>query len=78
MNNRLPPEPNKEDMQREIQRRIEAIMDSACLLYDLLEPGMTVCVFLEEKPAIIAPNQAPKVKRLYITRPACNLEVTVR
>lgn len=72
---RLPPEPDKEDIQKEIKRRIEAIMDSAAILYDLLEPGMTVEVKMEESPAIIMPNKPPRVKRLYITRPACCLEV---
>lgn len=76
--NRLPPEPDdekQERLQEEIQRRISAIRDSAALLYDLLEPGMTVVVKLEEMQALYVPGQTPKVKRLYITRPMCALEV---
>ncbi len=83
MANRLPPDNNEEKQKRiqeEIQRRIEAIMNHAAELYDLMEPGMTVAVSLEEPPLLIvpkliAPNQAPKVKRLLITRPAMMLEV---
>lgn len=62
-------------IQEEIQRRIQAIMAHASELYDLLEPGMTVAVYLEETPSIVTPNHAPKVRRILITRPAMMLEV---
>ncbi len=65
----------KERIQEELKRRLDAIMNHAAMIYDLLEPGMTIIVRLEETPNLIIPNQAPKVKHLYITRPAMMLEV---
>ena len=78
--NRLPSnqEPEDEKQKRiseETQRRISSIMDAAALIYDLMAPGMTIEIKLEEPPAIIAPNVTPKVKRLYITRPLMCLEI---
>ncbi len=69
--NRLPPENNEE----EVRRRLAIIADSACLLYDCMEPGMTISVELEEPQAIIAPGAAKKMRKLYITRPAMTLEL---
>ena len=78
--NRLPsnqenPDDKQKRISEEIQRRIGSIMDAAALLYDLLEVGMTVCVYLEEPSAIITSNTAPKIRKLYITRPAAVLEI---
>lgn len=79
MLSRLPdnegPNEKQRRIQEEIQRRLSAIMDCAATLYDLLEPGMTIEVKLEEPPAIITPNRPPHVKKLYITRPIMVLEV---
>jgi hypothetical protein len=77
--NRLPPSETPDDKQKrineEIQRRLNAIRDNAAILYDLMEPGMTIDIQLEEPPAIITPNRPPRVKRLLITKPMMVLEV---
>lgn len=77
--NRLPPNENPDDKQKRIQdeiaRRLNAIMDHAAMLYDLLEPGMTVEIKLEDAPSIVVPGQTPKQKKLYITKPGMVLEV---
>ena len=77
MENRLPPddETKKARIQEEITRRVNAIRDHACMLHDLMEFGMTVIVELEEVSHIIAPGQAPKTRRLLITKPIMMLEV---
>ena len=69
------PQEKQKRIQEEIKRRLGAIMDMAASLYDLLEPGMTIEVRFEETHSIITPNATPRVKRLYITRPSCVLEV---
>jgi len=68
-------EAKQKRIQEEIQRRIQAIMNHAAELYDLMEPGMSVLVSLEEVSSIITPNAPPKVKRILLTRPAMMLEV---
>ena len=73
--NQEPMEEKQKRLQEEVQRRINAIMDHASMIYDLMEPGMTISVRLEETPNLIVPGQPPKVKHLYITRPAMCLEV---
>lgn len=72
------PEEDQEKARQEAQRRIAAIMDHACMIYDLMEPGMTVNIELEEPQQILTPNHPPKMKRLIVTRPAIVLEVKDR
>ncbi len=80
MGNRLPEDQEPMDekqrrLQEEVQRRINAIMEHASYIYDLMEPGMTVSVSLEDPQSLIVPGRPPQIKKLLITRPMMLLEI---
>jgi hypothetical protein len=69
--NEQPKPPSKE----EIEKAYNAILHHGMLIHNLLSPGCSVVIEVEEKPKVIAPGRKPTKHHLIITRPLVKLSL---
>jgi len=64
--------------QEEMRKAIEAFKETAMVLYDMMDLGMSIVISLPEPKAIITPGHPPKMRTMVISKPVIVMSIGLR